>query len=232
MDAVFLLPLALLGAVVGLDVVSFPQAMVSRPIVAATLAGAMTGSVVRGLLLGAILELFALEMLAVGASRYPEWGSASVVGGALYSSGVLASPDGGALVVAVAAALITAWLGGWSMYLHRKVNGYFARRSLPRLDRGSSGAVIGLQLTGLTLDLVRGGLLTLLVLLVSIPLGQLVARHWGLDAQTTRAVVLAVATAAAGGAAWRLFHGTGGARWWFVGGLTAGIALLLLFAAE
>jgi len=31
------LPIALLGALLGLDVVSFPQAMVSRPIVAATL---------------------------------------------------------------------------------------------------------------------------------------------------------------------------------------------------
>ena len=31
-----LLPLAILGAVLGLDVVSFPQAMISRPLVAAT----------------------------------------------------------------------------------------------------------------------------------------------------------------------------------------------------
>ena len=32
-----LLPIALLGAVLGMDVVTFPQAMFSRPIVAATL---------------------------------------------------------------------------------------------------------------------------------------------------------------------------------------------------
>ena len=38
-----LLPLTLLGAVLGLDVVSFPQAMLSRPIVSATLAGALVG---------------------------------------------------------------------------------------------------------------------------------------------------------------------------------------------
>ena len=37
------LPLAVLGAMLGLDVVSFPQAMISRPIVAATLGGAFTG---------------------------------------------------------------------------------------------------------------------------------------------------------------------------------------------
>ena len=35
-DFVQLLPLALLGAILGLDVVSFPQAMISRPLVAAT----------------------------------------------------------------------------------------------------------------------------------------------------------------------------------------------------
>ena len=78
-----LLPLALLGAVLGLDVVTFPQAMVSRPLVSATLAGAFAGRTEAGLLAGATLELFALETLPFGASRYPEWGSASVVGGAL-----------------------------------------------------------------------------------------------------------------------------------------------------
>jgi PTS system mannose-specific IIC component len=32
-----LLPLALLGGILGLDVVGFPQAMISRPLVASTL---------------------------------------------------------------------------------------------------------------------------------------------------------------------------------------------------
>ena len=44
-----LLPMAALGAVLGLDVVSFPQAMISRPLVAATLAGAMTVAVLAAL---------------------------------------------------------------------------------------------------------------------------------------------------------------------------------------
>ena len=76
-----LLPLALLGGVLGLDVVSFPQAMISRPLVAATVAGALVGDAIAGLLVGAALELIALETLPFGASRYPEWGSAAVVGG-------------------------------------------------------------------------------------------------------------------------------------------------------
>ena len=81
-----LIPLALLGGVLGLDVVSFPQAMISRPLVAATLGGALLGQASSGLLLGAALELIALETLPFGASRYPEWGSASVVGGAIFAS--------------------------------------------------------------------------------------------------------------------------------------------------
>jgi hypothetical protein len=39
-----ILAFALLGAFLGLDVVSFPQAMFSRPIVASTLAGTLGGS--------------------------------------------------------------------------------------------------------------------------------------------------------------------------------------------
>ena len=75
-DLVDVLPIALLGGLFGLDVVSFPQAMISRPLVAATLGGAFIGNAALGLLLGAALELIALETLPFGASRYPEWGSA------------------------------------------------------------------------------------------------------------------------------------------------------------
>ena len=64
-----LVPVALLGAVLGLDVVCFPQAMVSRPLVAATAAGAFVGYPLQGLLIGVLLELIALETLPFGASR-------------------------------------------------------------------------------------------------------------------------------------------------------------------
>ena len=98
-DLMMLLPLAVLGAVLGLDVVSFPQAMISRPIVAATLAGAFIGQPGRGLVMGVALEFFALESMPFGASRYPEWGSASVVGGGLFAE----RPEGTAAAMAVGA---------------------------------------------------------------------------------------------------------------------------------
>ena len=61
-ELVSLIPLALLGGVLGLDVVSFPQAMISRPLVAATLAGALIGQSAGR----CAVELIALETLPFG----------------------------------------------------------------------------------------------------------------------------------------------------------------------
>jgi PTS system mannose-specific IIC component len=216
-----LLPFAALGAVLGLDVVSFPQAMLSRPLVAATVAGALAGEPGAGLLAGAVLELFALETLPVGASRYPEWGSASVVGGALYA----AQPEGsaGALALSVLAALITAYVGGASMVALRRLNGQLARAHLERLAAGSNRSVVGLQLAGAAFDLLRGFLITVVALGVSQPLVAFARDHWGTDMRLSRAVVVGLAATVAGAAVWKLFHAVPRARWLFVGGIAAGL---------
>jgi len=220
-----LLPLALLGAVLGLDVVSFPQAMISRPVVAATVSAAFLGHAGHGLLVGVVLELIALETLPFGASRYPEWGSASVVGGALFAASGT-SIHRGALAVAVLAALATAWVGGVSMVWLRRLNARWARARLEAVERGSGRTVMGLQVAGLTADLVRGGVLTALALAALAPLAGLALSHWGARADVSRAFVVSVAATVAAGAAWKLFHQTRGARWYFLGGLAVGFALL------
>src|SRR5262245_65679911 len=97
--------LALLGGMLGLDTVSFPQAMLSRPIVGATIAGAFMGDATAGLLAGATLELFAVDTLPFGASRYPEWGSAGVIGGTLFAQTV-AFGGGRLATVALAAPIV------------------------------------------------------------------------------------------------------------------------------
>ena len=221
-----LLPLAILGAVLGLDVVSFPQAMISRPLVAATAAGALLGHPASGLIAGATLEFFALETLPFGASRYPEWGSASVVGGALFATHPLETPGG--MAVAVAGALATAWTGGWSMFFLRRLNARLARRRLAALARGSRKTVIGLQVAGLTFDLVRGGALTLAALLILQPVADLAVDRWSVDQRFSRAVVVGVAASVAAGAVWKIFHSTAGARWYFLAGLAAGLALVAI----
>ncbi|MEJ7808814.1 MAG: PTS sugar transporter subunit IIC [Gemmatimonadaceae bacterium] len=223
------IPLAMLGAVLGLDVVSFPQAMISRPIVAATLAGALVGDAGMGLFIGAVLELFALEMLAVGAARYPEWGSAAVVGGALFASEPHADSraTATALAASVSAALVIAWLGGWSMYALRRLNGAAAKRRLAALDRGSRDAVLALQLGGLSADLARGAILTGLALAALAPLSARVARVWAVEPGLSEVAILGLACAAAGSASWRLFRGTSGARRLFAAGIAIGVALLM-----
>ena len=221
-----LLPFALLGALLGLDVVSFPQAMISRPIVAATLAGALAGNAASGLLVGVLLEMVALETLPVGASRYPEWGTASVVGGALFAA------DGagrvGALVLSVLAAIATAWVGGWSMYGLRRLNGAWAKRALPALNAGARGAVVGLQLRGMGADLLRGALLTFLALLLFRPALAMLVGRWSLPDDLSLAIVAGLSAGVAGAAAWRLGHVASGARWFLVGGVAIGIAALVL----
>ena len=226
-----LLPISLLGAILGLDVVSFPQAMLSRPIVAATIAGALVGRPAAGLFVGAILELIAIETLPFGASRYPEWGSAAVVGGVLYAGRVTedATPaaTAGALVFAVAATLLTAWIGGVSMVWLRRLNAHLARQRAAALDVGSGRTVVGLQLLGMTADLVRGGLLTLAALVVLRPIAGYVVERWAIPDGWSRAVVIAAAAATAAAAGWKLFHAVPRARALFVSGLAVGSLLLL-----
>jgi mannose/fructose/N-acetylgalactosamine-specific phosphotransferase system component IIC len=225
-DLVQLIPLAVLGAVFGLDVVSFPQAMISRPIVAATAAATLLGNPLPGLLVGATLEMFALETLPFGASRYPEWGSASVIGGGLYAAHGDTSP--GALTVAVLAALVAAWIGGWSMVQLRKFNAQLARRRHEAVAAGSKRVVEGLQVFGLTADLVRGGLLTGVLLAIYAPMQAWVLGTWASDARVSRAVVVGIAASVAAGAVWKVVHAAPAARILLLIGVAIGLALLML----
>ncbi|HSA57145.1 MAG TPA: PTS sugar transporter subunit IIC [Gemmatimonadaceae bacterium] len=221
-----ILVLALLGGVLGLDTVSFPQAMLSRPIVAGTLAGAFLGAAPMGLLLGATLELFAVETLPFGASRYPEWGSSSVVGAALYVGASSAPP--GALATSVLATLLVAWIGGWTMVQLRKLNAHWARQRHDAVARGSRRVVVGLQLAGLTADLLRGAVLTGAGLFALHPLQQIVIGTWTGRAELSRAVVAATAAAVTLGAAYKLFHAVPGFHWQFTLGIAAGLAAVVI----
>ena len=216
---------AMLGAILGLDVVSFPQAMLSRPLAACTITAGLLGSAPSGLLLGVVVEAFALETLPVGASRYPEWGSSSAVGGALVA--MTPTVTEGALLVAVAATLSMAWISGWSMVQLRRLNAYWARQRHERIAAGSRGVVVGLQLSGMSADLVRGALLTAVGVTAFAPLYRRALTHWALDPTLTRAVLVAVAGTVAAGAVYKVFHTTSHTRWYFLVGLAAGLALLV-----
>lgn len=221
-----LVPVSLLGALTGLDMVSFPQIMVSRPLVSATLGGAIVGRPAAGLLIGAVLELIALETLPFGASRYAEWGSAGVVGGVVMAG----APQGaaGALPVAMFVALATAVFSSRSMVWVRRWNATQAKTMRAAIDVGSPDAIDSVQVRGLTMDLVRGFAVTCVALIILFPLSQKIIAVWAVDAIYSRAVVTALAATVAAGAIWTLTHRAARAGWLFVLGLVAGTALLLL----
>jgi PTS system mannose-specific IIC component len=220
-----ILPIALLGGLLGLDVVGFPQAMISRPLVAATASGALVGHSMSGMLIGAMLELIALETLPFGAARYPEWGSAATVGGALYARHYGDPP--GAMTMAVLAAVATAWVGGWSMIQLRNANARAAHRHKAGLDAGARGTVMGLQISGLSADLLRGTLLTAIAYAALDPLVTATLGLWDIDGKLSRALVVGVAAAVAAGATWKLFHTVHWARWVFLCGLGIGVFVLV-----
>jgi mannose/fructose/N-acetylgalactosamine-specific phosphotransferase system component IIC len=219
------LPIALLGALLGLDVVSFPQAMISRPIVAATLAGAFIGHPPAGLLIGVVLEMIALDTLPFGASRYPEWGSAGVVGGALFG----AQPHGmpGALPACLLAALLTASISGWSMVVLRRLIAIRLEQTRDRIEEGSRNALLSLHLSGMSMDLLRGGVVTITAMMIFAPLVRAIVAIWGSDSAPSRAVVVVIAAIVAGAALWKVFHSVRHVLWFFLAGLLVWVGLLV-----
>jgi PTS system mannose-specific IIC component len=219
------LPIALLGALLGLDVVSFPQVMVSRPIVAATLGGAFIGNPPAGLVIGVVLEMIALDTLPFGASRYPEWGSAGVVGGALYASQTAGMP--GALPASLLAALLTASISGWSMVMLRRLIASRLERTRNRLEEGSRDALLSLHLSGMSLDLLRGGLVTITAMIVFAPIVKAIVAVWGSESAASHAVVVVIAAVVAGAALWKIFHSVRRALWFFAAGVLVWAVLLV-----
>jgi hypothetical protein len=109
----------------------------------------------------------------------------------------------------------------------RRINASRATRYREALAGGSSDAVTRVQLFGLTGDLVRGFLVTLLALLVFAPIMPRIVSAWGTDARYSRAAVVAVVAAVSAGAIWKIFHSVPRARLLFLSGLLIGAVLLV-----
>jgi mannose/fructose/N-acetylgalactosamine-specific phosphotransferase system component IIC len=144
------------GTLVAVDLVSVPQALLSRPLVAGCVAGWIAGDVEAGLRTGALFELFALDVLPIGAVRYPDYGPASVVAAAL-GAGV---PWELGLGLGATLGLVLAVVGGWSLQLVRRMNARAIQHHAAALAAGESSAIRRLQYGGLLRDAIRGALLT------------------------------------------------------------------------
>jgi mannose/fructose/N-acetylgalactosamine-specific phosphotransferase system component IIC len=214
--------LVLWGTVVALDLVSVPQAMLSRPLVAGAVAGWITGDLEAGLRVGVLLELFALDVLPIGAVRYPDYGPATVVGAALAAG----APWELGLGVSVGVALLVAVLGGWSLQIVRRMNAQAIQRQAAALAAGESGAIRRLQFAALARDAIRGAVLTFGGLLAAFAL----ARWAPPDRQTAvglTLVAIGTALSAAGVGAVRS-AGRGARLRWLAAGIGAGTLLAVL----
>jgi mannose/fructose/N-acetylgalactosamine-specific phosphotransferase system component IIC len=194
---------ALLGGALSLDAVSVAQTMISRPIVASTLVGMLFGSPESGLVVGAVLEMLAMETMPFGASRYLEWSCGAVVGSLfVVSSGGI---TGRVLLVGVVFALLSSWLAGSSMIVMRRVNGQLVAARRAALESGQASVLPMLQFGGIALDFVRGALVATVGSLLSLSLGRALVYGIGVVDQLTMAVVVAVPAAVALAASFRIF---------------------------
>ena len=214
-----LLPLRMLGGLLGLDVVCFPQMMISRPLVGATLAGAFVGDTTTGLLVGVTLELIALATLPFGASRYPEWGSAGVVGGAIAaalhtqprrarspSACWRRSPRRGS-----AAGRSSSCASGTPGSARRK-------RAGARGGRARHGDRAPARRSHLRSRCARWRSPPSPTRLL-FPVAHAAVALWSFSEHLSRAVTVGAASAVAAAAAWTIFHSARGARWYFAGRL-------------
>lgn len=183
--------LLLWGTAVAVDLVSVPQALLARPVVAGSVAGWILGDPIAGLRVGVLFELFALDVLPIGAVRYPDYGPATVAAVAA-AAGV---PWELGLGVAASLGLLVAVAGGWSLQIIRRANAQAVQRHAAALAAGESRAIRALQYACLGRDAFRGAVLTLF----GLALAWLVTTTLSVD--DTTAVTLTLVTIGTGLAA-------------------------------
>jgi PTS system mannose-specific IIC component len=212
------------GTLVGLDLVSVPQMMIARPIVAGPIAGAVLGDVRTGLELGVLFELFQYDILPVGAARYPEYGPATVaaVSAAHAAAGTLGLGLG-ALV-----GLITGMAGGMSLHVVRRLNAQAVQRATPALEAGDPRVLERLHAAGILRDAARAAVVTAL----GLGLAQLAHAYLagGLPLRSVALLNIAgVGAALAAGTAGTLrLVGRGLSLRWFAVGVVGGTAVAWL----
>jgi len=219
------LALAALGGIVALDASSFGQLMLSRPLVAATLAGALTGSPLEGALVGALMEAISLSILPVGASKYPETGTAAVAAaGALGLSGAAITAP--ALLLALVYGLLWQRLAGITVIGLRYVNERLVQAGRPH-EADVAALIEHRHLASMALDIIRGIAVTIVALAIGVPLLRFAVPYWtAAPLWATLAIAAAGAAVLTGTAS--LFTQAPRNRGFMLAGIACGCLLLLL----
>ncbi len=214
--------LVIWGTITALDLVSVPQGLLSRPLVAGMVAGWLVGDVEAGTRMGVLFECFALDVLPIGAVRYPDYGPATVVATALAAG----APWEFGLGAGVALGLVLAVLGGWTLQYVRRWNARAIQQRAAALAAGEGNAIRLLQYGGLVRDGLRGAALTAAGLAVA----SLIALHVALDRRTAVGLTLIAIGGGLSAAVSGAIRSAGrGARLrWLIGGAAAGLLLAVL----
>lgn len=221
-----LVALLVWGTLVGIDLVSLPQMMIARPLVAGTVAGAILGDIPAGLALGVMFELLQYDILPVGAVRYPEYGPATVAAVATAH----ASVGDGVLGIGLGAlvGLVTGLLGGVAIHLMRRINSAAVHRAAPLLETGDPRTLVRLHLGALLLDGVRALLVTAVGLGLAAAARPLLGGALTLRDATLLAIAAVAAALAAGAAGTLRLVGRGPMLSWFAAGLGGGLVMVWL----
>jgi mannose/fructose/N-acetylgalactosamine-specific phosphotransferase system component IIC len=216
--------IGLIGGFVGLDSTSFPQFMISRPLVAGTLTGLLLGRPLEGMMLGAILEVFDLAILPIGAARYPESGTATVAATVAYTATTAVAEGHAALLLGVVFGLAWERVAGASVVLHRRIS----ERILFRGDVASAARHLEIRHLGaMALDFVRGVTVCVGGAIVGTLLLGILAPLWGVHPRVAAGALL-LAGSATLAASVTVFGGFREARRFFLLGAACGSLLLLI----
>ena len=210
------------GTLVGVDLVSVPQMMIARPIVAGTVAGAILGDFEAGLKLGVVFELLQYDILPVGAVRYPEYGPATVAAVATAHAAVGALGLGLGAVVG----LVTGLVGGVSMHLLRRINSRIVNEASGVLESGDPRALLRLHVGGMLRDFARAALVTALGLAFAWSVPPALAGVLTPRGAIVLAVAAVAAALAAGAAGTLRLVGRGPNLAWFAAGLGGGVVVV------
>jgi hypothetical protein len=214
-----------LGGLTAVDSVSWPQVMISRPLVSATVGGWVLGNPSAGFIVGALLELMSLRHPPFGAAKYPDTGPAGIVAGCSYAA--VGTGSLGSLVAAILTGWAVGWIGSVTVQLRRRGNERLLR---PEAELAARPELLETRhKAAVRFDAIRGALLTAGFLVPAI-----LAAAWVVDqpdsalATVWGAAMLVTALAAAAGAGGRT-SSFGLAGWPLLfagavlGGLIAGI---------
>lgn len=143
---------AVWGGLLALERKAFLQAMLSRPLVAATGMGLLLGDVLTGLYVGLLLELFHLGAASLGAAVSEHDTLAATGVSAAACSITLGAHGASTPAIWSAAILLLSWLGPFGRHVDRRFELYtahLAQKALTRAERGDLTGAVRLNLWGM-----------------------------------------------------------------------------------